>query len=226
MRNSGRRSNGSSVRNGVMCNRGRRSGRPRRRRVRAAVGRRGSFTRAGNFAGNGILCFAPIFAATGVVLQRYCPAEPRSAASLPPNTLLRNWGAKQNLAPRPRCCEILPDGSKGIPHDVSCCATPCSAKFARQLRCSAEPCSETGALRRTLPGDRVGETLLENFVLAQECLFRKFCCTTAPYPTPPNRIARPAPENPSGRSVAAQKRRAAGTGPCLFFPTDQFSLFY
>ncbi len=37
----------------------------------------------------------------------------------------------------------------------SCCATPCSAKFARQLRCSAEPCSETGALRRTLPGDRV-----------------------------------------------------------------------
>lgn len=182
--------------------------------------------------------------------------------------------APQNLVPRLRCrptlCSATGALNKTLLRDLvaaklcqtdqkeyrtmflapqpSCCATPCSAKFARQLRCSAEPCSETGALRRTLPGDRVagrsahpqlaflllrcpatgllGETLLDNFVLAQECLFRKFCCTTAPYPTPPNRIARPAPENPSGRSVAAQKRRAAGTGPCLFFPTDQFSLFY
>jgi len=114
--------------------------------------------------------------------------------------LLRNLVAAQHPAPQ----NLL--GSFVVPQNLA----------QRQGR-FAGPCPATGVL---------GETLLENFVLAQECLFRKFCCTTAPYPTPPNRIARPAPENPSGRSVAAQKRRAAGTGPCLFFPTDQFSLFY
>jgi len=135
--------------------------------------------------------------------------------------LLRNLVAAQHPVPQ----NLL--GSFVVPQNLAQrqgrFAGPCPATglldevLTRRLAFLLLRCPATGLL---------GETLLENFVLAQECLFRKFCCTTAPYPTPPNRIARPAPENPSGRSVAAQKRRAAGTGPCLFFPTDQFSLFY
>jgi len=160
MRNSGRRSNGSSVRNGVMCKRGRRSGRPRRRRTRAAEGRRGFFP------GREILR-----ATESYVLLRSSPQQGLFCKGIVP----------QNLVPQLRCrptlCSATGALNKTLLRDLvaakfcqtdqkeyrtmflapqpSCCATPCSAKFARQLRCSAEPCSETGALRRTLPGDRV-----------------------------------------------------------------------